>query len=143
MRKKSPYKRIKDKAWSEFSRYIRLKYADRDGMVKCVTCGAKKHWKEMQAGHAIQGRGNYILFNEKFVYPQDFHCNGNPPYGLGGNYQMFMIFLMKEKGITIEDFEKEKQLSMKPFKISISEMGEIYNKYKTLSRELENNLKNK
>jgi len=38
---------------SIFSRYIRLSYADNNGMVKCVTSGDMYHWKNIQNGHFI------------------------------------------------------------------------------------------
>lgn len=38
---KSEYKKAKDKAWSAFSKYIRLKYTDWMGNCKCVSC-----WEE-------------------------------------------------------------------------------------------------
>jgi len=62
-------KKAKKKAWIQFSRYIRLKYA-KNGFVKCYTCSTVKHWKEMQAGHGIGGRSNAVLFNEDIVRPQ-------------------------------------------------------------------------
>ena len=71
--KATSYKGMKKKAWAEFSKYIRLRSADSNGMVKCVTCPddePKKHWKEMQAGHFVGGRGNAVLFDEEIVYPQ-------------------------------------------------------------------------
>ena len=33
-----------------FSLYIRQRYADKNGMVKCCTCSTVKHWKEMDCG---------------------------------------------------------------------------------------------
>lgn len=58
-----------------FSKYIRLKYADKDGNVECYTCGAKKHWTILQNGHYIP-RGCYFLrFDERNCRPQDEDCN--------------------------------------------------------------------
>jgi len=47
---KSRWKKEADKV---FSRYIRRKYADKNGNVSCITCGVTKHWKEMDCGHYI------------------------------------------------------------------------------------------
>lgn len=75
-RKKGPIQRLKDKCWAAFSIYIRMKHADpHTGLVKCVTCGVWKHWKEMQAGHFVPSRSNSILFDERGVYPQCYSCN--------------------------------------------------------------------
>ena len=43
-------KRKLDKAWSEL---VRRRDADRNGNVRCVTCGATSHWKWMQCGHFL------------------------------------------------------------------------------------------
>lgn len=66
-----------------FSKYIRLKYADADGIVKCFTCEIKKHWTLIQNGHYIS-RGNIFLrFDERNCRPQEEFCNctkhGNIP----------------------------------------------------------------
>lgn len=58
------------------SRYIRLKNADKDGLVQCYTCTAKKPIAEMQAGHYVP-RGNMLLrFDiERNIRPQCKDCN--------------------------------------------------------------------
>lgn len=35
------------------SRYVRMKGADKDGIVQCYTCTTKSHWTLMQASHFI------------------------------------------------------------------------------------------
>lgn len=73
--KKPSLKSLKKKTWAKCSEYIRRKYAAYNGMVRCVTCGTVKHWKEMQAGHFIDGRNNAILFDERGIHPQCYSCN--------------------------------------------------------------------
>ena len=131
------YKTLKQKAWYEFSRYIRMKYADENGVVMCVTCGTPMMWNDkMQAGHAIQGRGNFILFNEKFVYPQCQCCN----IFKGGNYQRFTVYLLKNGIMTLEEFEQAEIDSRKPYKIHISDMEMLYWKYKELAQKEEDRI---
>ena len=36
-----------------FSEYIRRRTADGNGIVTCVTCGKKDHWKQMHCGHYV------------------------------------------------------------------------------------------
>ena len=62
MPKKPNLKNLKKKVWTLCSKYIRLKYSDKDGNCTCFTCDTVKPWKEMQAGHGISGRTNSILF---------------------------------------------------------------------------------
>jgi hypothetical protein len=88
--KKQTVKALKVKAWKMFSEYIRRKYSDSEGYASCFTCGKVKHWTEMDAGHGISGRGNFVLFLEEVVRPQCKYCNGP----LGGNYEHFVPKLM-------------------------------------------------
>ena len=62
-----------------FSRYIRWSHADSDGNVKCITCDAVKHVKEMQCGHFMSRRyySTRWLSNTKLsnCHPQCYGCN--------------------------------------------------------------------
>lgn len=40
-----------------FSEYVRLRDADENGIVTCITCGDRHHWTEVECGHYIL-RGN-------------------------------------------------------------------------------------
>ena len=68
-------KKLKTKCWNLFSKYIRLRDANKKGICKCCTCGIKKPWKEMQAGHFVSGRSNSILFDDRGVHAQCKSCN--------------------------------------------------------------------
>ena len=58
-----------------FSQYIRLKYADSNGIVRCYTCNIAKHWTLMQCGHFAK-RGNLLLrYDERNCRPQCQGCN--------------------------------------------------------------------
>ncbi len=91
---KSDKKKAKDKAWSAFSKYIRIKNSVNE-MATCYTCGAVKHWKELQAGHGIGGRNNAVLFMEEIVKPQCVGCN---VFGRG-KYAIFTRKLIDELGM--------------------------------------------
>ena len=80
-----------------FSQYIRLKYADEKGMVKCFTCDVVKHWTLMQNGHYI-GRSCLVLrHDERNCRVQDSGCNEYK----SGNLPIFTANLEKETpGIT-------------------------------------------
>lgn len=97
-RPKSPLEIAKQRAWKVYSQWIRRSVADKDGNVVCVTCSIKKHWKDMQSGHWLDGRGNAILFEESCANPQCLQCNffgGKPTINVKENYRAFM---MKEYG---------------------------------------------
>lgn len=78
--KKKPKKRKKStakaSAWKWMSRYIRMKAADQNGYAECVTCGAVKHWKDLDAGHFhSKNKGNSAFFLEENVHCQCVTCN--------------------------------------------------------------------
>ena len=81
-RVKSPYKKAKDKAWDNFSKYIRLRDAfattGTAERCKCITCGNIYPTFGIgciQAGHFVSGRNNSILLDERFVNGQCHICN--------------------------------------------------------------------
>jgi len=115
----------KKRAWKVFSEYIRRKYA-KNGMCACVTCGCVKPWSEMQAGHAMAGRNNAILYEERLVRPQCVACNmfkGGMPdeyhawmlkeYGEDGYYELLRLkhstrkFTMDELEEMIKEWREE------------------------------------
>ena len=67
--------KAKKRAWDIFSKWIRLRDSDENGMVKCITCPSKKHWKDMDAGHYITRAKESTLFMEENVSGQCGGCN--------------------------------------------------------------------
>lgn len=130
IRKKNSVSKMKQKAWSTFSLWVRLSAADYDGYVRCITCGVKKHYKEMQAGHFIPGRLNAVLFSEEGVHPQCYGCN----IGKGGNWPSYYEWMKGMYGLEIID-----QLifqSRQVVKYTISDYEELAKKYQALTKEL-------
>ena len=123
-------KTMKTKAWKEFSRYIRLRDSDNNGIGQCCTCGARHHWKELQAGHFIPGRCNSILFDERGCHAQCRRCNFNE--GNGPEYYPFMLKRYGQK--VVDELRMNRHQTVK---IPIAEMTMIYEKYKKLAKELE------
>ena len=122
---KSTRVKSKDKAWKAFSIYVRtrdcLRFTGDPEQGMCVTCKRLFPFKELQAGHFVGGRGNSVLFDERLVYSQCFHCNQKPPMGLGGNYASYTLFMFDE-GYSREEIEgflalkgKEKQYKQYQF----------------------------
>jgi len=113
----------KKKAWSEFSKFIRLRDclkttgSPHEGI--CITCGAKIPYKGSQAGHFISSRCNSVLFEEDLVNLQCYGCN----IGLNGNYIPYSIKMIKEHGL---EWVEEKQLLKKRI------MKRTINDYQTL-----------
>ena len=79
-----------------FSEYIRRKYADKNGIVKCYTCNKKAYWKGegMQNGHFISRASRALRWDEDNCRPQCYACNC---MRYGQNY-LFAMNLNKEFG---------------------------------------------
>jgi len=133
-RSKSTKAKLKKKTWDMFSKYIRMKYADENGYAKCITCGKIKHWRELQAGHYIDGRSNAVLFEEDLVHCQCFSCNCM----LHGNKSEYASFMYKTYGEKRVD--ELRRLSKFSVTYSIADLELLHEKFKKKADELEKNI---
>lgn len=120
---RTPITKFKKKAWKAFSLYIRLKDADKQGMVVCYTCDKPYHYKRTNAGHGISGRNNSILFEEKIVRVQCVGCN---IWG-GGKYSVFTRKLIDELGL--KGYDKIVSQSRTAVKFTVNNYLEIEQEY--------------
>ncbi len=84
----------KKKAWDAFSKMIRLRDCFATTSLshtgKCITCGKNWSFKQLQAGHAIAGRRNALLFDEDLVHAQCIICNQHN-HGEAKKYKVILI----------------------------------------------------
>ena len=100
----------KKKADKYFSLYIRMLNADKDGFVVCITCGAIKHWKEMQNGHYIPRNHLSTRFDTRNCAVQ---CPGCNVFG-GGKHDLFALALISKYGKDIlTELNEQKNKSVK------------------------------
>ena len=129
MKKKLSRSKIVKKLDAEFSRFIRLKYSDHNGYVKCYTCNRIKHYKDsMQNGHFMSRRYYSTRWNEDNCRPQCYGCNC---HAQGRSYE-FSLNLNKEYGYEIS--LELLQLSKETVKISNPELLEKIEYYKVLNK---------
>lgn len=98
---------LKEKAWTAFSRFIRLRDSDEYGYCVCCTCPTRLPWREMTAGHFVSGRGNAVLFDERVVHAQCVRCN----VFNGGEYARYFLFMRRKYGLS--DSQIEELLNLK------------------------------
>jgi len=67
--------RLTNDAAELLQKLVRLKAADSYGMAECVTCGVRKHWKELQGGHFISRVKTAHKLLEENIHPQCPGCN--------------------------------------------------------------------
>lgn len=68
-------RRAKERAWTQFSMFVRLRDADEFGRAKCCTCGKRRYWREMDAGHYVTTAKEATKFDENNVHAQCKGCN--------------------------------------------------------------------
>lgn len=114
---------VKGRVWDLCSEYVRRSHADENGVCTCVTCGARRYWKNMQAGHYVGGRGNSVLFNEEIIYPQCDACN----IFKHGAYDRYTIFMVKKHGL--EKTEEFLALKHKVLKWNVAYLEDLEEHY--------------
>lgn len=118
---------LKKLADTRFSRFIRIRDSDRNGMIKCITCPSKVHWKKAHNCHFI-GRWNYkYRRDEKNCNAWCCSCNTYHSERHMKHYTLIMIDRhwrgRVEKALSTNKKIKE----YKPYQLE-----EIINKYKSL-----------
>ncbi len=76
MAKKKTIAQVVDAAATILQKLVRVKAADDNGLVKCVTCDKWSHWKDMQGGHFIARGSKKWKLVEENIHPQCPGCNG-------------------------------------------------------------------
>lgn len=67
--------KLKKEADRLFSLFIRQKYANSEGIVKCFTCEYSNHWKKLQNGHFVSRYYLATRYDERNCRPQCYTCN--------------------------------------------------------------------
>ena len=128
MPRKISRKNLIKKLDSVFSEYIRRKYADKNGIVKCYTCEKKAYWKGQgnQNGHFIRRASRILRWDEDNCRPQCYACNCHRY----GQQYIFAQNLNKEFGYdkAAELLQKSRQL----IKQADFELIELIDHYKSL-----------
>lgn len=126
-----PQRRIKPKGINKlqkeadilFSRWLRYRNLDEDGMQTCFTCGWKGLPKAIQAGHFVSRYYKVVRYDENNVRNQCFVCNIQKK----GDYVTFREKLIEQIGeykvLAIEAARKRE------FKASIEFYQRIITKY--------------
>jgi len=113
-----------------FSQYVRLRAADHRGMGECYTCGAIRHWSEVDAGHFMSRACMSTRWDEKNVQFQCKRCNGFR----SGEQFLFSQHLDSDYGEGTADglYIKSKQT----YKHTPQELETMYRHYKRLVDEI-------
>jgi len=111
-----------------FSEYIRLRKANKRGIVSCYTCGKKAYWKGagMQNGHFMSRKSYSTRWEELNCQVQCYTCN---VMRYGEQYK-YGLELQKEYG---KDLPEQLLIQSKQIKkFSNIDLEDMINKYKDL-----------
>jgi len=102
-----------------FSHYIRMRHANVNGYVECVTCGKHDHWKSMDCGHFMSRKFMSTRWHEDNCQVQCKSCN---VFRYGEQYK-YSIWLGQEKA------EELHQLSRQTLKLLEYDLLDLINIY--------------
>ena len=101
-----------------FSQYIRVKYANKEGIVRCFTSGKDFHWEKIQCGHFISRRNLSTRWLELNCRPQSEYDNCY----LNGNLEVFEKNLEEERAGSSEYLREIAREINKPSLTDLKEM---------------------
>lgn len=113
--------------------YVRIKASDIDGIAQCVTCGVRRHYKELQGGHFIGRKWLATKLMEENINPQCPCCNGP----LRGNIIQYTLYMIEKHGKDfVEELQRLKHQSKKYYRNEVEEIKKDFReKIKQLEQE--------
>lgn len=122
--KKKSIGKLVDQVATRLQLLVRLKAANDQGFCNCVTCGAYKHYKDLQGGHYIPRGCSETKLMEENVHPQCQSCNG---FGMkyGSAAQAYTLYMQDMYGREFVEHLIECQKAKRPVKWSRSELDEM------------------
>lgn len=117
----------KNTVWKACADYIKAREADIYGMVKCVTCDLRMHFRDhiCNAGHFVPGRGNAVLFDDAHIFPQCSGCNCDG----GGEQYKFGLFLKERYGYDDATIDEIRYMRHKTRKFTMDELKEMKRRF--------------
>ena len=107
-----------------FSEFVRLRDSDKNGMVNCISCNQRSHWKMSDAGHFIPRANMSTRYHEQNVNGQCQICNRMD----NGNENGYRVGLEKKYGEGVDLYLED--LKHKTVKISDSEGKDLIAHYR-------------
>lgn len=104
----------------------RIAAADNNGFAQCVSCGVRKHYKEMDGGHFLpKGKSSYWALEKENVHPQCKACN-NWGMKYGSAAQSYTIWMEEYYGrefveLMIRDQKKVRKIYAQDYRDMLKE----------------------
>jgi endo-1,4-beta-mannosidase len=120
---------------------VRMKAAiaeNLDGYVTCVSCGVKKHWKELDAGHYFSRGDKSVKLMEENIHPQCKGCNIRMSHGDTKVVSAYRRYMVEMYG---EDFLNYMEaLAHKPAKFDRAEIEDLTKTLKAQIKQYQSRL---
>ena len=130
MARKPTRKGLVKKLDTIFSEFIRLRTANGNGFVECVTCGKVDHWRSMDCGHFMSRKNISTRWHEDNCQVQCKSCN---VFRYGEQYK-YSVWLGQEKADHLYNLSKQ---TLKLYDQDLLDMIKIYQeKVVVLKKEL-------
>lgn len=140
MKKKTLAKVVEDCA-VVLQKVVRMKAAiaeNLDGHVTCVSCGVKKHWKELDAGHYFSRGDKSVKLMEENIHPQCKGCNIRMSHGDTKVVSAYRRYMVEMYG---EDFLNYMEaLAHKPAKFDRAEIEDLTKTLKAQIKQYQSRL---
>lgn len=119
----------KHRAWAAFSKFIRQRERDENGLTKCISCENTLDWRDLDAGHYVPASVSLALrFNEINVNPQCTGCNRFRH----GNLTQYALALKKKYGDDVLERLDTLRRQGQGLKYYESDYREIAERYESL-----------
>ena len=92
-----------------FSRFIRQRDADKNGVIRCCACGVLVPWEDSDNSHFVSRQYLHTRYDERNCHASCRKCNRF----LEGNKESYSLFLIKKYGPNI--FEELNEKKWLPF----------------------------
>ncbi len=122
---KTTISKLKAKLDKLFSLYIRQRNKEFDEFVTCFTCGVKKHWKQMHAGHFQSRKHLTTRWDDVNVQVQCPKCN---LFNQGEQFKFGLYLDQKYGEGTSEELHQRAMTIVKLSRIDYEEAIAIYQK---------------
>ena len=122
--KKPTVSQMHKKLWPLFSTYIRKKDADHRGHIFCCTCGSRRRWQEVDAGHFVSRGHKSLLYDERNVHAQCKRCNT-----MGGEPSAYALFIIDKYGQSVLESLNKIKNEIKQYRVDeLQDMVTLYKK---------------
>ncbi len=132
MAAKKNLRKLVDEVAVLLQKLVRLKAADANGYVSCVTCGVRKHWKEADGAHYISRTHQGTKIVEENIHPSCKRCNMLDDIFVREAYTEYMIDMYGQEFV-----DELKILARTPIKHDRGEMEDLKKQHAKQIKEME------